>query len=170
LGGLFGSSNHHTTPKDLDVSMPFGSSVTSATASMRADYGNLSVLMMMIIKQSFSGTQTMWKISQAPREALDQVSPGMGGQLATLSGLLARCGGDEFGPLDRRRRPPPSFANAYCYWYTSDFFLGNPFSPNFAIKEEYSAEIPPFAEENLLADFSRKTCFLRKIRSIVLYS
>jgi hypothetical protein len=30
--------------------------------------------MMMIIKQSFSGTQMMWKISQAPREALDQVS------------------------------------------------------------------------------------------------
>ncbi len=151
--------------------MPFGSSVTSATASMRADYGNLSVLMMMIIKQSFSGTQTMWKISQAPREALDQVSPGMGGQLATLSGLLARCGGDEFGPLDRRRRPPPPLLQLRTVTGTQViFFLGNPFSPNFAIKEEYSAEIPPFAEENLLADFSRKTCFLRKIWSIVLYS
>ncbi len=67
---------------------------------MRPDYRNLSVLMMMIIKLSFSGTQMMWKISQAPREALDQVSPGMAGQLAALSGLLARCGRDEFGPLD----------------------------------------------------------------------
>jgi len=97
LGGLFGSSNHHTTPKDLNVSMPSGSSVTSATASMRADYRNLSVLIMIIIKQSFSsGTRMMWKISQAPREAPDQVSPGMGGQLVALSGLLARCGGDRW--------------------------------------------------------------------------
>ncbi len=73
--------------------MPFGSSVTSATA----DYRNLSVLIMIIIKQSFSsGTRMMWKNSQAPREAPDQVSPGMGGQLVALSGLLARCGGDRW--------------------------------------------------------------------------
>jgi len=111
LGGLFGSSNHHTTPKDLNVSMPSGSSVTSATASMRADYRNLSVLIMIIIKQSFSsGTRMMWKISQAPREAPDQVSPGMGGQLVALSGLLARCGGDRW---IEDGAPPPSFANAY---------------------------------------------------------
>jgi hypothetical protein len=61
--------------------------------------------------------------------------------------------------------PPPLLQMRTLQWF---FLLGNPFSPNFAIKEEYSAEIPPFAEENLLAEFSRKTCFLRKIWSIVL--
>jgi hypothetical protein len=90
---------------------------------MRADYRNLSVLMMMIIKQSFSGTQMMWKISQAPQEALDQVSPGMGGQLAALYGLLARCGGDEFGPLDRRRRPPPALLQCVLLLVHSDLFI-----------------------------------------------
>ncbi len=79
--------------------------------------------MMMIIKQSFSGTQMMWKISQAPREALDQVSPGMGAQLAALSGLLARCGGDEYEPLDRRRRPPV-FCKCVLLLVHSELFFG----------------------------------------------